>query len=74
MTNTFPILEVNNLSKVYGEGDTQIKALDSVSFGVKKDVLSQPFQRWGSEIGVMRGCWGGETAGSRTLAHDSLGW
>jgi putative ABC transport system ATP-binding protein len=30
------ILEVNNLSKVYGEGDTQIKALDSVSFGVKE--------------------------------------
>ena len=30
------ILEVNNLSKVYGEGDTQIKALDSVSFGVNK--------------------------------------
>ncbi|HZO26317.1 MAG TPA: ABC transporter ATP-binding protein, partial [Chloroflexota bacterium] len=33
------ILEVNNLSKVYGEGDTQIKALDSVSFGVKKGEL-----------------------------------
>jgi hypothetical protein len=39
-----------------------------------KDVLSQPFQRWDSEIVVMRGCWGGETEGSRTLAHGSLGW
>ena len=26
------ILKVNNLSKVYGKGDTQIKALDDVSF------------------------------------------
>jgi putative ABC transport system ATP-binding protein len=30
------ILKVNALSKVYGKGDTQIKALDSVSFGVKR--------------------------------------
>jgi putative ABC transport system ATP-binding protein len=30
------ILKVRNLSKVYGKGDTQIKALDGVSFGVKK--------------------------------------
>ncbi len=30
------ILEVNNLSKVYGKGDTQIKALDDVSFKVEK--------------------------------------
>src|SRR5688572_20328591 len=30
------ILEVNNLSKVYGKGDTQIKALDDVSFSVEK--------------------------------------
>jgi putative ABC transport system ATP-binding protein len=30
------ILEVSNLSKVYGEGDTQIKALDSVSFSVEQ--------------------------------------
>ena len=30
------ILKVNNLSKVYGKGDTQIKALDNVSFGVEK--------------------------------------
>ena len=30
------ILKVDNLSKVYGKGDTQIKALDSVSFDVKK--------------------------------------
>ena len=30
------ILKVNNLSKVYGKGDTQIKALDNVSFTVEK--------------------------------------
>ncbi len=30
------ILQVKNLSKVYGKGDTQIKALDDVSFSVEK--------------------------------------
>ncbi len=30
------ILKVQNLSKVYGKGDTQIKALDDVSFDVEK--------------------------------------
>jgi putative ABC transport system ATP-binding protein len=30
------ILKVHNLSKVYGKGDTQIKALDNVSFSVEK--------------------------------------
>jgi putative ABC transport system ATP-binding protein len=30
------ILTVNNLSKVYGKGDTQIRALDSVNFVVNK--------------------------------------
>jgi putative ABC transport system ATP-binding protein len=30
------ILNVHNLSKVYGKGDTQIKALDDVSFSVEK--------------------------------------
>jgi putative ABC transport system ATP-binding protein len=30
------ILQVNNLSKVYGKGDTQIMALDDVSFNVEK--------------------------------------
>jgi putative ABC transport system ATP-binding protein len=30
------ILKVNNLSKVYGKGDTQIKALDDVNFSVEK--------------------------------------
>jgi putative ABC transport system ATP-binding protein len=30
------ILKVNNLSKVYGKGDTQIKAIDDVSFKVEK--------------------------------------
>ncbi len=30
------ILKVKNLSKVYGENDTQVKALDDVSFSVEK--------------------------------------
>ena len=30
------ILKVENLSKVYGKGDNQVKALDNVSFGVEK--------------------------------------
>lgn len=30
------ILKVENLSKAYGKGDNQVKALDNVSFGVEK--------------------------------------
>ena len=30
------ILKVHNLSKVYGKGDTQIKALDDINFSVEK--------------------------------------
>ena len=30
------ILKIENLSKVYGEGSTQVKALDNVSFSVEK--------------------------------------
>lgn len=30
------ILEVKNLSKVYGKGETQVKALDDVSFSINK--------------------------------------
>lgn len=30
------ILRVENLSKIYGKGDNQVKALDNVSFGVEK--------------------------------------
>jgi putative ABC transport system ATP-binding protein len=30
------ILKVSNLSKVYGKGDTQIKALDDINFSVEK--------------------------------------
>jgi putative ABC transport system ATP-binding protein len=31
-----PILQVSNLSKTYGKGDTTVKALDGVSFSVEK--------------------------------------
>ena len=30
------ILRVEHLSKIYGKGDTQVKALDDVSFSVEK--------------------------------------
>lgn len=30
------ILEVKNLSKVYGKGETMVKALDNVSFSVEQ--------------------------------------
>src|SRR5215212_6522682 len=44
----------------------------------KKDVLSQPFRRWDSEIGVMRGCWCGETGAAGRLPTaawvGTLGW
>lgn len=30
------ILEVKNLCKTYGKGDTMVKALDNVSFSVEK--------------------------------------
>ncbi|MFR6064788.1 MAG: ATP-binding cassette domain-containing protein, partial [Eubacterium sp.] len=30
------ILEIQNLSKTYGKGDTMVKALDNVSFSVDK--------------------------------------
>ena len=36
MLRAMEILKVNNLSKVYGKGDTQIKAIDNVSFSVEK--------------------------------------
>ena len=30
------IVEIKNLSKIYGKGETAVKALDDVSFSVKK--------------------------------------
>ena len=33
---TMEILKIENLSKVYGKGDTAVKALDNVSFSIKK--------------------------------------
>ena len=31
-----PVLELQNVSKIFGEGDTQVKALDNVSFSIKR--------------------------------------
>lgn len=33
------ILRVENLSKIYGKGQTQVKAIDNVSFKVEKGEL-----------------------------------
>ena len=30
------ILRIENLNKIYGKGDTQVKAVDNVSFSVEK--------------------------------------
>ena len=30
------VLEINNLSKIYGDGDSQVKALDDVSFSIEQ--------------------------------------
>jgi hypothetical protein len=56
----------------------RLEAIDA-SLGrlAEKDVLSQPFRRGKSQIGVIRrdeALRGGETEGSRTLAHGGLGW
>ena len=53
------ILKVENLSKVYGKGEVQVKALDNVSFAVeqgefvaivgasrKRKINSITFNRW----------------------------
>jgi ABC-type glycerol-3-phosphate transport system substrate-binding protein len=53
------------------------KSTDLPYYGPGKDVLSQPFRRGKSQIGVIRrdeALRGGETEGSRTLAHGGLGW
>lgn len=34
------ILKIDHLSKIYGKGETAVKALDDVSFSVKKVSLS----------------------------------
>ena len=30
------VLEINNMSKIYGEADNRVKALDDVSFSIKQ--------------------------------------
>ncbi len=70
------ILKVNNLSKVYGKGDTEIKALDSVSFGVEKG----EFENSAVQTAMLSEPRGSATYGSQNTvrpylyitAHDAL--
>ena len=39
------ILEVKNLSKIYGKGETAVRALDNVSFSVKISVAKEEFEK-----------------------------
>ena len=54
--------------------DWEWQAADGAMGKARKDVLSQPFRRGESQIGVMKGLRDGETEGSRTLSHGTLGW
>lgn len=43
------ILRVENLSKVYGKGTTQVKAIDNISFKVDKGefvAIVRCFRKW----------------------------
>src|SRR4051794_12848644 len=57
--------------------DWEWQAVDGAMGKARKDVLSQPFRRAESQIGVIRreqAVRDGETEGSRRLAHGGLGW
>ena len=57
--------------------DWEWQAADGAMGKARKDVLSQPFRRGESQIGVIRrdqALRDGETEGSRTLVHSGLGW
>jgi len=64
------ILKVQNLSKVYGKGDTQIKALDDISFGVEKgDFVGRAALARAKEAGLTRTLVGLEMV-ERGIARD----
>ena len=52
------ILRVENLSKVYGKGETEVKALDNVSFSIEK----------GQFVAII----GPSGSGKSTLAFDTI--
>jgi putative ABC transport system ATP-binding protein len=69
------ILKVHNLSKVYGKGDTQIKALDDVSFSVQKGefvAIVGPSGSGKSTLMHVIGCLDRPTSGTYHLAGTDV--
>ena len=40
------ILKIENLKKVYGSGETEVKALDDISFQVEEGEFNRTFWKW----------------------------
>lgn len=69
------LLRVEHLSRYYGEGPAQVKALDDVSFSVEKGSLSPLWARLAVEKHPHAPAWRGGQAHSRTCmvtGHRSL--
>lgn len=69
------ILRVQNLSKTYGEGEAQVKALKDVSFSMQKGEFAAVVGESGSGKSTLLNCIGGldmPTAGSVRLDGEEL--
>lgn len=69
------ILRVENLSKTYGQGEAQVKALQKVSFSMQKGEFAAVVGESGSGKSTLLNCIGGldvPTAGSVRLGAEDL--